>query len=305
MKDKVVTVFGGTGFLGKYVVRDLALAGYTVKVVSRHADIVKNLKLAGFVGQIVPVKGDITNFAELPKLVEGSYAVVNLVGILFEKGRRKFTLTHSEAPAELAKASKKAGVKQFVHVSSLVDAESKSKYAQSKIAGEKAVTEAFPEAVIFKPSTIFGAEDNFFNQFARMTSISPFLPLIGCGKSNFQPVFVGDIAKVIEHAVEGKVKAGTYQLGGPEILSFKEIMQRILKYTNKKRILLPIPFCLAKIIAIFAPRSVLTCDQVTLLQSDTVVTSRTKTFTELGIYPTAVEAIVPQYLAAYNKMYRF
>lgn len=301
LNQDVVTIFGGSGFIGKYVVRELAMAGYRIRVVGRSPELAKDLRPYGYVGQIVAVKGDIRNSEELPALIKGSYAVINLVGILRESGKQRFDAIHAQAPERLAKAAKEAGIPKFVHMSAMVDPESKSRYAKSKLNGEKAVTAAFPESYIIKPSVVFGPEDNFFNFFARLSSISPFLPLIGGGKTKMQPVYVGDVALAIKKVVTDEIKPGAYQLGGPEALTFKQILNRVLEYTGRKRLLLNLPFAIAKFSAFFAPDAILTADQVKLLQHDNVVTSRTKTLTELEIEPTAIESIVPKYLLRFNR----
>lgn len=302
MKNKIVTVFGGTGFIGKYVLDELIQAGFTIRLVTRSLERAKQARTGANVGQVVPVIADLTKDSDYAAIVKDSYAVVNLVGILFESGKQKFSALQAKAAGKIAQAAKAAGVEKFVHISAIVDPESPSKYAKSKIAGEKAVETYFPEAVILKPSVVFGAEDNFFNKFAQMATLSPFLPLIGGGKTRFQPVYVGDVAKAVLNAIESpKIKAGVYQLGGPETLTFKEILQRILKITNRKACLLNIPFCAAKLIAIPAPSSVLTADQVTLLQSDNVVTSKGKTLAELGVEATTIDSIATQYLERFSK----
>ncbi len=301
LNGKIVTVFGGSGFIGKYVVRELALAGYTIKVVSRNPEDAKVLRPEGFVGQIVPVKGNLRDSERLAELVEGSYAVVNLVGVLYQSGRQKFDALHAQGAERLAKAAKEMDVKKFVHISAIVDPESKSKYAKSKINGEKAVMAAFPEAYIMKPSVVFGPEDNFFNFFARLSSLVPFLPLIGGGKTKMQPVYVGDIGTAVKKVVDEEFKAGAYQLGGPEVLTFKEILQRVLEYTGRKRLLLNLPFTAARFGALFSPNFILTADQVKLLKHDNIVTSRTKTLSELEIQPTAIDSVVPKYLARFQR----
>lgn len=297
MQNKIVTVFGGTGFIGKYVVAELVKAGYTVRVITRSLERAKNLKTGAYVGQVAPIIGDLTKPENFAELIKNSYAVINLVGLLYEKGgNQKFNLIHSQNVEKLAKAAKNMGVEKFVHISAIVPEDSKSKYAKTKLAGEKALQTNFPNAVILKPSIVFGAEDNFFNQFARMAMFSPFLPLIGGGKTKFQPVYVEDVAKAVIAALAG-ASAGSYQLGGPQILTFKEVLQLILKYTNRSRYLINIPFFVAKIIATFTPSFILTRDQVELLKNDNVVSARSKSLKELEIQATSVESIVPNYLA--------
>ena len=301
LNGKIVTIFGGSGFLGTYVVRELAKLGYTIRIICRNPDASKALKTAGYVGQVVVVKGDITDYERLPEMLRGSYAVVNLVGILYESGKRRFSAIHAEAPGRLAEVAHAQGIKKFVHVSALVDIESKAEYAKSKLEGEKRVLAAFADAYIIRPSVVFGAEDNFFNMFAKMSGLSPFLPLIGGGEIKMQPVYARDVGLAVAKIVDGDVKPGTYELGGPEALTFKQILERVLEYTGRKRCLLNLPFGLTKFGAIFAPKFILTADQVELLKSDNVVTSRTKTLTQLGIQPTAIESVVPKYLARFKR----
>ena len=317
MKDRIITIFGATGFIGKYVCNELVKAGYSIRVVSRSFERAKALRTGAFVGQIVPVAGNINRPEDFAKLVEGSYGVVDLVGILYESGRNKFNNLHNTNAAKLAEAAKKAGAVKFVHVSANVAEDSKAKYAQSKIAGEKAIQAAFPEAVILKPSVVFGAEDNFMNKFASMGAISPILPLIGGGKTKFQPVYVGDVARAVLAAIDNEaVKAGTYQLGGPQAVTFREVLSTIDIYTARKHRYLSIPFCFAKLIggvSSFVSRIVplippaITADQVELLKSDNTVSTRSKGLKELGINPTGMDAVVPEYVARFarnNKAYK-
>ena len=299
MKNKIVTVFGGTGFIGKYVIDELVKAGYTIRVISRSLERAKNLRTGAYVGQIVPVAGDLNMPENFAQLIEGSYAVVNLVGVLFESGKQNFERIHHQNAGKLATAAKKAGVEKFVHLSAIVAENSSAKYAVTKIAGEMVIQNAFPDSVILKPSVVFGAEDNFFNKFAKMAVFSPILPLIG-KDTKFQPVYVGDVAKAVLAAVNG-AKSGTYQLAGPQSLTFKDILLLVEKYINRKRFLLNIPFCVAKVIAFFSPAFVLTRDQVELLKQDNVASTKSKGLKELGITPTAIDAVVPEYLARFRK----
>lgn len=302
MNNRIITIFGATGFIGKYVCEELVKAGYTIRVVSRSLERAKLLRTGAFVGQIVPVAGDINRPEDFPKLLEGSYGVVNLVGLLYESGKQKFKKTHEENAAKLAKAAKAWGAAKYVHISAIVDENSKAKYAQTKIAGEQAVLAAFPEAIILKPSVVFGAEDNFFNKFARMAVFSPFLPLIGGGRTKFQPVYVGDVAKAVLSSIDNpNVKGGTYQLAGPQTFTFKELLQLIGTYTNRSPMFLNLPFPIAKTMAIFTPSFILTADQVELLKSDNIASGRSKGLKELGIQASGVDAVVPEYLRRYRK----
>lgn len=306
MEPKIVTIVGGTGFLGRYAVRRLARAGYRLRVVARRPDAALHLKTAGDVGQIVLLPGDVTRPETLSGKLDGSHAVVNLTGILFESGRQTFDAVHTKGADRLAQAAKAAGVKRFIHVSALaIDKAPGSRYAHSKLMGESAVLEAFPDATILRPSIIFGPEDNFFNQFARMASLSPVLPLIGGGNTRFQPVYVDDAAAAIEASLtRPDAKGHIYELGGPNIYTFKALLQYILTTTGKRAKLLTLPFSTASLIGAageWLPKPPLTRDQVTLLKTDNVVSPNARTFANLGITPKAMEQIVPQYLARFHK----
>lgn len=309
MEQKVITVVGGTGFVGRYVIRQLAKAGYRLRVISRNPDAALSLRTAGDVGQIALMPGNLSDPTSLEGKLRGSYAVVNLVGILFESGRQNFTHLHAQGAEALAKRAKAEGVSRFIHVSALgVDKAGGSQYARSKVLGEKAVLAAFPEASILRPSVIFGPEDNFFNQFADMSRLFPALPLIGGGNTRFQPVYVGDVAKAVEACLTRPDATGqTFELGGPHTFTFKEILQYILQQVGRQRRLVNIPFPIAGIVgkvSEICPRPPLTRDQVTLLKSDNVVSPNAKTFAQLGIKPTAVDIIVPEYLTRYRRSAR-
>jgi uncharacterized protein YbjT (DUF2867 family) len=301
---RIITVFGGSGFVGQYVVRELARAGYRLRLIERDIHNAAALKTQGEVGQIAVLHGDITKPDSYAHALQGAYGVVNLVGILFEKGSQTFDALHHHAAKTLAEHAAKAGVTRLLHMSALgVDKASTSAYARTKLAGEKAVFAAFPTATIIRPSVIFGAEDNFYNQFACMSRFLPFLPLIGGGKTRFQPVYVGDVAEAFAVALADDHTAGrTYELGGAEILTFKQILDSIRKITYRNPTLLPIPSGMAKVGGFFAeflPRPLLTRDQVELLKYDNVVTA--DGFAELGITPKAPSDIVPTYLARFAK----
>lgn len=305
MEQRVVTIIGGTGFVGRYVVKLLAAAGYTIRVVSRHPDAALPLKTAGNPGQIVLVKGDITKPSTLAAYIEGSYAVINLAGVLFESGKQTFTRVHSKGVSKLAQMAKAAGVQRFVHVSALgVDKAVSSKYARSKLKGELAILEAFPEASILRPSVIFGPEDNFFNQFAAMACFSPVLPLFGGGKTKFQPVYVGDVARAIATCVQSPYTGGhIYELGGPGVFTFREILEYIMDTIGKERVLAWVPYSIGSLVALVGevlPRPPLTRDQIRLLKNDNVVSAGAEQFAHLGISPTAVEMVVPDYLDRYR-----
>ena len=302
MHSSIVTLVGGTGFLGRYVVQTLAREGYTVQVIARGASRATHLKTLGFPGQIVLRNGDVTRPKSLHGVFEGSYAVVNLVGLLFESGKRqKFSAVHAQCPERLAKMAKNAGVPVFVQMSALsVDKATHSDYARTKLAGEKAVQSGFPQAAILRPSMIFGADDNFLNQFARMARFSPALPLIRGGKTRFQPVFAGDVAKAVSYAVGHADAAGKiYELGGPQNYSFRQILQFVMDTTRQKRLLLPLPGPVARIMGFFAemlPRPFLTRDQLRLLKSDNVLSGLLPGFAEMDIQPESMELRAATYL---------
>ncbi len=304
--QEIITIIGGSGFVGRYVVGHLARAGYRIRVVTRNPNAALSLKIAGDTGQISLVSGDINRLETIIPAVTGAFAVINLVGILFEKGRQNFTALQAEGAENLAKVSKTAGVTHFIQLSALgVDNAFGSAYARTKLMGEKAVLAAFPKATILRPSIIFGAEDNFFNQFAKM----PILPLIGGGKTRFQPVYVDDIAKaVVACLATTKSEGQVYELGGNKIYSFRALMEFINTTLRTHKPLIKIPFGLAmligwkwEIIAKISPfKPLITRDQVRLLKYDNVVSPNAKTFADLNITPQPMETIVAQYLARFN-----
>jgi uncharacterized protein YbjT (DUF2867 family) len=302
MNTNLVTVFGGSGFLGRHTVRALARAGWRIKVATRHPASGFFLRPLGTVGQIDFVKCDVADAESVAHAVMGSAAVINLTGILFQKGQT-FEDVQAEGAANIARAAAATGATALVHVSAIgADLESDSRYSVSKAEGEQAVREAFPNAVILRPSIIFGPEDGFFNKFAEMARFFPALPLIGGGHTRFQPVFVGDVAQAIVTALT--VQDGrTYELGGPGVYSFKELLQLILRETGRKRALVPLPFALASLKAMFLqllPKPLLTLDQVRLLKKDNVVAPTVAGLADLGITPTSVEAVIPSYLWRYR-----
>jgi uncharacterized protein YbjT (DUF2867 family) len=306
MDNKIITIIGGTGFVGRYVVRLLARSGYTLRIIARNPDAALHLKTAGDVGQIVLVSGNLAHPDSLNGKLDKSYAVINLAGILFEHGRQSFSHLHAQGAEKLAQMAKAAGVTRFIHMSALgVDKATGSQYARSKMIGEKAVAAAFPDATILRPSVIFGPEDNFFNQFAHLATIAPALPLIGGGKTRFQPVYVGDVAQAVEACLTHAEAPGQmYELGGPQVYTFKEILEFILRTIGRRRALMPLPFPLAATMGAFGellPRPPLTRDQIKLLKSDNVVSPSAKTFANLGIHPTTIDIIVPEYLARFNR----
>ncbi|HKD22935.1 MAG TPA: complex I NDUFA9 subunit family protein [Rhizomicrobium sp.] len=310
-KTPLVAVFGGSGFLGRYVVRALGKAGYRIRVGVRRPNLGNYLVPMGQVGQIQVVKANITNAEQVESVLSGADAVINLVGVLRQSGRQRFAKLHRDAPAELAKAAMNAGASTFVHVSAMgVSQNSPSLYARTKAEGELRVREAFPAATIFRPSLLFGPEDDFFNRFAGMARMSPFLPLIGGGNTKFQPVYVGDVATAIRKSVTDPAAARgrTYELGGPTIYTFRQLMELTLRETCRTRTLLPIPFGLASFgaaIANITPWPPITPDQVKLLKSDNVMTKGALGLGDLAIEPDSVEAIVPTYLWRFRAQGQF
>jgi NADH dehydrogenase len=300
----VATVFGGSGFIGRYVVRRLARAGKTVRVAVRDTEGALFLKTAGRIGQIVPLHAPVTDDAAVKTAVAGADWVIDLVGVLAESRAATFQAIHVDAAARVAAASAAAGVKRLVHMSAIgADPASDSRYAASKGEGEKAVRAAFPGATILRPSIVFGPEDNFFNRFAGMTRIMPFMPVIE-GATRMQPVYAGDVADAVLAALQSDAAVGkTYELGGPKTWLFVDLLAYILKVTGRKLPLVNMPVPLVRLQARLLeilPGKLLTRDQLTLLAHDNVVGSGALGFGDLGISPTAVEMIVPEYLRRYR-----
>ena len=304
-QETLVTVFGGSGFLGRNVVRALAKRDYRIRVAVRQPELAGHLQPIGRVGQIHAVQANLRYPASVEAAMRDSQIAINLVGILAEGGAQSFEAVQAKGAETIAKAASAVSAR-MVHVSAIgADANSLSGYGRSKAAGEKAVLAAVPSATILRPSVVFGPEDQFTNRFAALARISPMLPLIGGGVTRMQPVYVGDVATAVADAVDGKAKPGaTYELGGPEVLTLREIMQIILTITERNRMLVTLPFGLAKLQALFlqfAPGALkLTPDQVALLRSDNVVSDAAKaaglTLEGLGIAADSMEAIAPQYL---------
>lgn len=311
--SRLVTIYGGSGFIGRHVVRALAKQGWRVRVAVRRPDLAGHLQPLGAVGQINPVQANLRYPASVLRAAEGSEVIINLVGILAEGGRQRFDAVQAFGAKQVALAAKEVGAR-LIHVSAIgANAQSDSVYAQTKAQGEEAALAAVPDAVIVRPSIVFGPEDDFFNRFAAMARLSPILPLIGGGETRFQPVFVGDVANAILKAVDGEAKPGTiYELGGPEVRSFKELIELTLAETGRKRILLPLPFGIARIQATileWLPKPLLTRDQVKLLAHDNVVSEAAKaegrTLEGLGVRPTALGAVLPSYLWRFRKAGQF
>lgn len=311
--ETLVTVYGGSGFLGRHVVRALARSGYRIRVAVRRPDLAFHLQPLGKVGQIHAVQANLRHAPSVAAAAHDASVLINLVGILYESGRQSFETVQGYGAEQVALAASAHGAR-LVHVSALgADEKSRSLYARSKAAGEKMALAAQPQAVIMRPSIVFGPEDDFFNRFAALARISPVLPLVGGGETRFQPVFVGDVAAAIVAAVDGNARPGTvYELGGPEVRTFKQLMQFVLATIERKRLLMPLPFAIAKLHARFLqflPKPPLTPDQVELLRSDNVVSDAAKaegrTLQALGIEPDLMEAIVPGYLWRFRKTGQF
>lgn len=307
-KPKLVTVFGGSGFVGRAVVAALTKRGYRVRVAVRKPEIAYYMAPLGNVGQIQMVQANVRNRASVDHVVKGSDHVVNLVGILAESGRQRFNTVQVLGAKNIAEAAKAEGV-SLTHISSLAaDVNSPSAYARTKAEGENAVRSVLPDTVILRPSIIFGHEDRFFNRFANLARISPFLPVIGGGETKLQPVYVGDVAEAVARSVDGKLAAGTtYELGGPDVQPFKNWMQDMLGVIGRKRLIVSMPWWVARVQASILgllPGALITTDQVKLLKADNVVSAEASkdghTLEGMGITPEAVDAILPAYLWRYR-----
>jgi uncharacterized protein YbjT (DUF2867 family) len=306
MRNRRVSVVGGSGFIGRYIVKRLAERGAVIAAVSRHASEARFLQPMGDVGQIEPFDAGVDDEAGLAKAFAGASVVVSSIGILYERGRQRFQLLHVEGPARLARLAAAAGAKHFVHISALAaDMHSDSAYARSKALGEAEVKAAFPTATILRPSLVFGPEDDFFNRFAALARLSPVLPLVGGGGTRFQPIYVGDVAAAAVAALERPEAQGkTYELGGPAVLSFRELMELMLTEIERRRLLVTLPWGLASAAALFIefmPKPLLTRDQVKLLRKDVVVTPGALGLAQLGVAPTALELILPAYLNRFRR----
>jgi NADH dehydrogenase len=322
-KDRIVTVFGGSGFVGRHVVRALARDGWRVRVATRRPDLAFHLQPLGRVGQIHAVQANVRYPESLAAAMRGAAAAVNLVGILAPWGKQTFASIQSEGAAAVAKAAAAAGVANIVHLSAIgADARSASDYARTKAEGEAAMFSAIPSAKVVRPSVVFGPEDDFFNRFASMARVAPFLPLIGGGVTKLQPVYVGDVAEVVSRLLRGEGKAGAvYELGGPSIYTMREIMEFVLATVQRERILAPMPFNIAEtlgsvtekvnklLLGLLPADFVFTRDQVELLRHDNVVSAKAvaegRTLAGLGLSPESVENIVPTYLYRYRKNGQF
>jgi uncharacterized protein YbjT (DUF2867 family) len=307
--QNLVTVFGGSGFIGNQAVRQLAKAGWRIRVAARNPGLAYRMRLLGDVGQIDVVQANIRNVPSIRRALEGATAAVNLVGVLHETGRQGFQAIHVMGAKNVAETAREQGVTRLVQMSALgADANAESKYARTKALGEQAAREAFPGAIVVRPSIVFGPEDRFFNKFAAMAGFSPALPLIGGGKTRFQPVFVGDVGKALARLVTAsEAEGGTYELAGPAVFSFKELMQRMLAETGQHRLLVPLPFLAGDVlgaagdIAGYFIAPPVTSDQVKQLRSDNVASGAYPGLAALGITPTTLEAVLPTYLYRYRK----
>lgn len=316
---KLVTIFGGSGFVGRYIARRMAKQGWRVRVAVRRPNEAIFVRPYGVVGQVEPVLANVRNDASVRSAIAGADAVVNCVGIMQEVGRQKFVAVQAEGAGRIARIAAEEGVGQLVHISAIgADAGSASTYARTKAAGEAAVQAAFPGAVILRPSIQFGSEDNFFNRFATMARLSPVIPLVGAD-TRFQPVYVDDVAQAAVKGILGEAKAGIYELGGPDVETFAQLMTRLLGVIRRSRFRAPLPFWVAWIMAkcldlaqkvtggLFV-NTILTADQVKLLKTDNVVSEGAKGFRELGIAPTPMISVLDEYLyrhrpyGQYNEM---
>ncbi len=310
--NEVATIFGGSGFVGRHTVRALAQKGWRIRSASRRPDLAGYLQPMGDVGQIMAVQANLRDEDSLRRAVSGASAVIISVGVLANTGRQTFKALHAEGPRLIAKAAREAGVKRLVHISAIgADTKSNSRYARTKAEGEAAVLAEFPGAVILRPSIVFGPEDDFFNRFAGMARISPFLPLIGGGRTKFQPVYAGDVAAAVATVLDGVGTPGAiYELGGPETLTFRELLDRTQAYAGRSRGYISLPFWFAKVMAALTwplPNALrqITVDQVRSLEHDNIVSEAAKkdgrTLAGLGIEPLhSISAIVPEYLERFK-----
>ena len=314
-KSPIITIFGGTGFLGRYIVNRLAKSGYIINVVTRFPNEAIFLKTSGNVGQINFVKGSFSNLIKLSYLLNSSEIVINCVGILNEEKNQKFRQIHSDAPEKLAILAKEIGVKKFIHISSIgADQKSDSNYAKSKGIGETKILNAFPDAIILRPSIVFGSEDQFFNLFSQISCISPILPIVG-GDTNFQPVYVDDIAKLVEKIINIEKKTSEknnsiYELGGPDIMSFHSLMLKMLTFIYRKKLIVNLPFWFANLMCpmvyILHKLSfnkiplLITEDSIKQLKNDNIVSKKFLGFENFGIKPKSMDLILPSYLKHYR-----
>ena len=311
MNNDVVTIFGGSGFIGRHLVRSLASKGALIRIAVRNPNKAKFLQPLGDVGQITFVKSNIIDRESVSQIVKDSDHVINLVGTFSNKGKENFDSIHVQSPRNISLACKTYGIKSLIHVSSIgVDQKSPSQYFKSKAYGEEEVIKNFPEAIIHRPSLIFGPQDKFFNLFASIAQYSPFMPIFGetffsYGKTLYQPVYVQDVGNgIINSLKENRFRGKIFEIGGPSIYTFQEIIELVLKYSGKKRFLIPFPFAYAKILATFTeflPINLITRDQVKQLKLDNIIGSKSLTLRDLGVTPTPLESIVPSYLDKFKR----
>ena len=303
-QEKLIAVIGGSGFVGRHVVQALARDGHRIRVGVRRVERASFLKPMGVPGQVVPMQANIRFPESLDAVVAGADVVINLVGILQEAGPQKFSALQAEGARAVAKAARDAGATQFIQLSAIgADAESYADYARTKAKGEQAVLEQYPDAVILRPSIVVGPEDQFFNRFAAMARLSPVLPVVSA-QTRFQPVFVGDVAKAVKLAVDDADLSGVYELGGPSVYSFEELMRLMLKVIGRKAFVADIPIPIASLMAKLTdwlPGAPLTQDQVKMLQHDNIVSQNARGFDELGLKPEAIEGQIPSYLYRFRR----
>jgi len=312
--NSVVTVFGGSGFIGTQIVQVLARRGYRVRVAVRRPDLAGHVRMLGGVGQVMPIQANIRDLESVRRATTGATAVINLVGIGHEAGKQRFRAVHTMGARNVAQAAKEAGVTALAHMSALgADAQSAANYAKTKALGEAEVLGQFPHAVIFRPSIVFGPGDGFFNLMGTLARLMPVLPVIGA-KSRFEPIYVGDVAEAFVLAIEGKVKGGrAYELGGPDIETYYQLMQRVLRETQRTNLLLPIPAGIGKLMAlpfaILPFKPLVTADQIEMLQTDNVVSDAARrdgrTLAAFDIVPTAMDAMLPSYMWRFRKHGQF
>lgn len=302
--NDIVTVIGGSGFIGRYVVEKLAETGCRIRVAVRRPERALFLKPLGEIGQIEPVAVNIRNRSSLEAAIRGADAVVNLVGILFQAGAQRFAAVQAEGAGAVAEIARAAGVSRLVHISAIgADPASPALYARSKAEGEARIRAAFPAATILRPSIVFGPEDDFLNRFAGMAALSPILPVVG-GRTRFQPIYVGDVAKAVMAALQRPEAAGgLYELGGPHVYAFRDLLKRMLAWIGRRRCIIDLPFPLASLQAAFLqwlPTPPLTLDQVRMLRRDNIVDPAARGLADLDITPTPLEMVAPLYLARYR-----
>ena len=306
MKQKIATIFGASGFIGRHLIRSLTEKDFRIIAATRSPYLYGYLKPLGNPGQIDLEKVNLFEEENLRTLIKNSDVVINLVGILYENKKQKFENIHVKFPALLTKLCKEQNIKKLVHISALgINETANSQYMQSKLKGEKNILNNFNRSVILRPSIIFGPEDKFFNQFAALAEFFPALPLIGGGLTYFQPIYVGDVVKSIVTILEKEeINKNIYELGGPQTFTFKELMEILLKQIKKKRFLVPIPFSFAKFqakILQLLPKPLLTTDQVEMLKYDNIVTNKYPTLKDLKISPKTLESVLPDYIWRFRK----